>query len=82
MISCVGKSVENLRLAQSVVDLMNENGAEELQAQGIDGAPELSPLSPPVRRLRMGANGQLSPVETTCLASYRGIHFPMPHSET
>lgn len=30
-------SVENLRFAQSVVDLMNRKGAKELRAKGIDG---------------------------------------------
>ncbi len=36
-------SVENLRFAQSVVDLMNKNGAKELRAKGTDG-PAMSRL--------------------------------------
>jgi xylose isomerase len=36
-------SVENLRLAQSVVDLMNKKGAKELRAEGTDG-PAMSRL--------------------------------------
>jgi hypothetical protein len=36
-------SVENLRLAQSVVDLMNKKGAKELRAKGTDG-PAMSRL--------------------------------------
>ena len=36
-------SVENLRFAQKVVDLMNKNGAKELRAKGTDG-PAMSRL--------------------------------------
>jgi hypothetical protein len=36
-------SVENLRLAQQVVDLMNERGARELRATGTNG-PAMSRL--------------------------------------
>ena len=42
-IDFVNLSVENLRFAQKVVDLMNKNGAKELRAKGTDG-PAMSRL--------------------------------------